>query len=100
MQTENEDGWSYSSYRRKEIAIAICETEREAIEKGNEALEVFEKHFDLNTSWNQKERFDSKKHLVSDSCYLQTPFSFFATVEALDFADLEKTLLKLKEISV
>ena len=72
-----------SSYKRKEIAIAICETFDEATQKGNEALEIFEKHFESNKAYNRKERFSknggpfgTKEDLISNLGYLKNPFPF------------------------
>lgn len=95
-----------SGYRSKKIAIAICEDFDKAALKGNKALEIFENHFPLNKHWNRKERFSKnggcfghKKNLITDSAYLETPFSFFASIKDLEFNDLEETLLELKKIT-
>jgi len=94
----------FDGHESKTITIGIFDTLDEAIVEGNKALEVFEKHFKLNTAWNRKERFSknggcfgSSKRLISNLAYLQTPFSFYAKIERLKYDDVEQTILNVLE---
>lgn len=93
IKTEDEEGLSYQT---KKTAIAICETYEQAMQKGNEALEVFERHFKLK----RKERFAYNRNLITEIGYLQTPFCFFASIITLEFFELEKKLIELKQIAI
>lgn len=93
-----------SVHQNKTITIGVFDTLEEAIVEGNKALEIFEKHFKLNTAWNKKERFSKNggcfgtaNRLITDLAYLQTPFSFFAKIEKLTYADVEETILGVLE---
>lgn len=94
----------FSGNETKTITVGVFDTLEEAIVEGNKALEIFEKHFKLNTAWNRKERFSknggcfgSEKRLISNSAYLQTPFSFFAKITKLKYDDVEESILGVLE---
>jgi len=89
----------HSGFTTKTITIGVFDTLDEAIIEGNKALEVFEKHFKLNTAYNKKERFSKNggcfgyaNRLITDLAYLQTPFSFFAKIQQLKYNDVEQTI--------
>jgi len=93
-----------SGHRSKEITIGIFDTLEEAIVEGNKAMEVFEKHFKLNTSWNKKERFSKNggcfgypNRLITPLGYLQTPFDFYAKITKLTYGDVEQTIAEVLE---
>ena len=86
----NIDGDSVS--RRDKITIGVYYEAASAYEAGNEALELLESKFALNPNYNRKERFSynggcfgEPKHLISNLGYLQTPFSFYANIEILNY---------------
>ena len=88
----------------KVITIGVFDTFEEAIVEGNKALEIFEKHFKLNTAWNKKDRFSknggcfgSANRLISPLAYLQCPFDFYAKITKLTHADTEQTILDVLE---
>jgi hypothetical protein len=88
-----------SGSETKTITLGVFDTLDEAIIEGNKALEVFEKHFKLNTAWNRKERFSKNggcfgnpNRLITDLAYLQTPFSFFAKITKLEYADVDQSI--------
>jgi hypothetical protein len=67
-------------------------------------MEVFEKHFKLNTSWNKKERFSKNggcfgypNRLITPLGYLQTPFDFYAKITKLTYGDVEQTIAEVLE---
>jgi hypothetical protein len=79
-----------STYRTNIITLGVFDDVQQAYTCGNESLAELEKHYPLNKNWNRKERFSanggcfgSAKHLISDSGYLTTPFSFFLSIETL-----------------
>ena len=81
------------TYKSKTVTIGVYDTAEEAYSAGNAALMGLEKRFPLNKNWNRKERFSKNggcfgypKHLITESAYLITPFSFFAQVTPLDIA--------------
>lgn len=86
----------------KTITIGVFDTFDEAIVEGNKALEVFEKKFKLNSTWNRKERFSKKGgvfgtavRLITNSAYLRTPFDFYAKITKLDYEDVEQTIVNV-----
>ncbi|MEK6880345.1 MAG: hypothetical protein AABY22_12085 [Nanoarchaeota archaeon] len=96
---KNED---FSGSETKTITIGVFDTLDEAIIEGNKALEIFEKHFKLNTAWNRKDRFSknggcfgSANRLISPLAYLQTPFDFYAKITKLTYTDIEQTILDI-----
>jgi len=95
---------AFSGHETKTITIGVFDTLDEAIVEGNKALEVFEKHFKLNTAWNIKDRFSKNggcfgaaKRLITPLAYLQTPFDFYAKIEKLAYSDVEETILEVLE---
>jgi hypothetical protein len=91
-----------SGYQNKTITIGVFDTFEEAIIEGNKALEVFEKHFKLNTAWNKKDRFGknngcfgSATRLITPLAYLQCPFDFYAKITKLTYGDVEQTILEI-----
>lgn len=92
----------HSGSETKTITIGVFDTFEEAIIEGNKALEVFEKHFKLNTAWNKKDRFGKNNgcfgtatRLITDLAYLQTPFNFFAKIQKLAYSDVEQTIFEV-----
>jgi len=90
--------------QNKTVTIGVFDEFDTAAIKGNEVLEVFEKHFKLNSHYNRKERFSknggcfgSPKTLITDLAYLQTPFSFYAKIETLNYLNIEQTILDVIE---
>lgn len=90
--------------KSKEITIGVFDTLDDAIVEGNKVLEVFEKHFKLNTAWNKKDRFSKNggcfgypKRLISQLAYLQTPFDFYAKITQLKYDDVEETIFEMIE---
>lgn len=88
----------------KKITLGVFDTRDEANVSGNKALEVFEKHFNLNPNYNKKVRFSnnggcfgSPKDLISNLAYLQTPFSFYAKITKLKYGDVEESILNAIE---
>lgn len=88
-----------SEHKSKTITLGVYDTIEEAILEGNKALEIFEKHFKLNTHWNVKDRFSknggcfgNSKTLITNLAYLQTPFEFYAKITKLDYLDVEETI--------
>jgi hypothetical protein len=97
---KNED--EEQKHVNKIITIGVFDTQDEAINEGNKSLEVFEKHFKLNPHYNKKERFSknggcfgSANNLVSDTAYLQIPFSFFAKIQTLHYEETEQTIINV-----
>lgn len=91
-----------SGHPSKTITIGVFDTLEEAIVEGNKALEIFEKHFKLNTAWNKKDRFSknggcfgSANRLISPLAYLQTPFDFYAKITQLTYGDVEQTITEV-----
>ena len=90
---------AFSGHETKRITIGIYDTLDEAIVEGNKALEVFEKHFKLNTAWNKKDRFSKNggpfgypNRLITPLAYLQTPFDFYTKITQLTYADVDETI--------
>ncbi len=86
--------------KTKKITIGVFDDFDSAVIEGNKNLEIFEKHFKLNKNYNKKERFSknggcfgSKKTLISNLAYLQTPFTFYAKIDTLVYSDVEETTL-------
>lgn len=93
-----------SGHPSKTITLGVFDTLEEAIVEGNKALEIFEKHFKLNTAWNKKDRFSKNGgcfgtacRLVTPLAYLQTPFDFYAKIEKLTYGDVEQTITEVLE---
>jgi len=94
----------FSQHKTKIITIGVFDTFEEAIIEGNKALEVFEKHFKLNTAWNKKDRFSKNggcfgnaDRLIGPLGYLQCPFDFYATIKQLEYCDVEQTIVEVLE---
>lgn len=93
-----------SEHKSKTITIGVFDTLEEAIVEGNKAMEVFEKHFKLNTAWNRKERFSTNggcfgypKRLITALGYLYAPFEFYAKIDQLKYDDVEQTIFEVLE---
>jgi len=94
----------FSGSESKTITVGVFDTFDEAIEAGNKALEVFEKHFKLNVHHNKKNRFGKNNgcfgystRLIIPLAYLQCPFDFYAKITTLKFQDAEQTILDVLE---
>ena len=91
-------------YKSKRITIGVFDTLDEAIIEGNKALEIFEKHFKLNSHWNRKDRFSKNgapfgyaNRLITPLAYLQCPFDFYAKITQLKYGDVNQTILEVLE---
>lgn len=89
----------YTPFHCKTITLGVCDTRDEANKIGNDGLVKFERHFKLNPHYNTKERFSNNggcfgrpNDLITDSAYLLTPFSFFAKITKLNYADVDETI--------
>ena len=89
--------------RSTEITIGVYDAYEDALTSGNEFLESMEKIFPLhkfpNGTYARKYRFSendgpfgSRRNLVTNLAYLQTPFSFFAKIETLKYMPIDKTI--------
>jgi hypothetical protein len=83
----------------KTITIGVFDTIEEAYEKGNAALEKFEKRFKFNPHYNRKERFSKNggpfgtpEHLITNTTWIQTPFQLFAKIEKLKYEPVEDAI--------
>ena len=85
------------------ITLSICDSFDEACHSGNHFLEGLESRFDLHVFSNgqqaEKERFSvdggcfgEPKTLISNLAYIQTPFTFYAKITTLRFADINETI--------
>lgn len=99
---EGESHWS-----NKTITIGVFDTFEEATVKGNEAMEVFENYFKLNPNYNKKERFSknggcfgSRRDLITNLSYLQTPFQFYAKITTLKYVDLTEAILNVLDAGI
>jgi hypothetical protein len=97
-----------SEHKSKTITIGVFDTLDEAIVEGNKVLELLESKFELHTFPDgrkaNKDRFGKNngcfgypQRLVTDMAYLKTPFSFFAKIEQLKYADIEQTITEVVE---
>ena len=98
------EGENDGGSRTKTITVGVFDTLDEAIVEGNKALEIFEKHFKLNTAWNKKDRFSknggcfgSANRLITPLAYLQCPFDFYAKITKLSYSDVEQTIVEVLE---
>jgi len=91
------------SYKSKTITIGVYDTFNEACENGNNILEVMESKFKLHVFPSgekaKKERFSknggsfkSKKALITNLAYLQTPFQFFAQIKTLKYTNTNESI--------
>jgi len=76
--------------RNKVVTIGIYSDFDIACNSGNDLLKKLESQFKLNPHWNKKERFSknggcmgTRKTLISNLSYLQTPFTFYAKITTL-----------------
>jgi hypothetical protein len=86
-------------YVSKTITIGVFDTIEEAYEKGNAALEKFEKRFKFNPNYNRSRRFSKNggpfglpEHLIGESTWIQTPFQLFAKIETLKYEPVEDAI--------
>jgi len=93
---KHEDG---HTSRRNTVTIGVYDNFDEACTEGNKALVVMESKYKLNPNRNKRKRFSknggcfgSKKSLVSNLAYLQTPFAFYANITTLSFGDVSETI--------
>lgn len=97
-----------TDYKNKKLTVGVFDTQDEAINEGNKALEVFESKFKLHKfpkgNEAKKERFSknggcfgSANNLVTNMAYLQTPFEFFAKITKLNYFDLEDSISEVVE---
>lgn len=89
--------------RNEVVTIGVYDTFEDACKHGNDLLEFLESKFELhqfpNGSTASKERFSknggcfgSKKTLVTDLAYLQTPFEFYAKIETLKYNPIDEVI--------
>jgi hypothetical protein len=92
-----------TDYSSKTITIGVFNDFNEAFDEGNKVLEFLESRFNLHEFPNGtkaiKERFSlnggcfgSKKTLITNMAYLQTPFSFFAKITELKHESIDEAL--------
>jgi hypothetical protein len=98
---ESED---FCGAKSKIITVGVFDTLDEAIAAGNEALEVFENHFELNSHHKKRDRFSKNggcfgtpNRLITNLAYLKTPFSFFAKITTLKYEPVENAILDVLE---
>ncbi|NDV83002.1 hypothetical protein [Bacteroides sp. 51] len=80
--------------RNKTITIGIFETLEEAIEKGNKALEILSKHFQVRSDdkFQLHYLFGNPCRLVTNCCYPTNGIQYFAKITPLRFDDLSNTI--------
>ena len=80
--------------RNKTITIGIFDTLEEAIEKGNKALEILSKHFQVrpDDKFQLHYLFGSPCRLVTNCCYPTNGIQYFAKITPLKFDDLSNTI--------
>lgn len=80
--------------RNKTITIGIFDTLEEAIEKGNKALEILSKHFQVrpDDKFQLHYLFGSPCRLVTNCCYSTNGIEYFAKITPLKFDDLSNTI--------
>jgi hypothetical protein len=83
-----------STSRNKEVTIGVYDDFDDACKGGNKVLEYLETKYKLNPNYNRKERFSknggcfgSKRTLISNLAYIQTPFTFYAKITTLKYED-------------
>ena len=76
--------------RNKTITIGIFDTLEEAIEKGNKALEILSKHFQVRP--DDKFQLHYLCRLVTNCCYPTNGIQYFAKITPLRFDDLSNTI--------
>jgi hypothetical protein len=89
------------SYDDKTVALGMYDTYENACDMGNKLLELMESRFPLHVFPNgntKKERFGyynfeqykQKHNIVSNSGYLETPFTFYAKIATVDFVEFDE----------
>lgn len=80
--------------RNKIITIGIFDTLEQAIEKGNKALEILSKHFQVRSDdkFQLHDLFGSPCRLVTNCCYPTNGIQYFAKITPLKFDDLSNTI--------
>lgn len=90
------------SCNNKIVNLGMYDTYEEACSAGNKFLELMENKFPLHVFPNnrntRKERFGYynlggnryKYNIVSNVAYLQTPFTFYAKIETINFVELSE----------
>lgn len=75
--------------RKKTITIGIFDTLEEAIEKGNKALEILSKHFQVrpDDKFQLHHLFGYPCRLVTNCCYPTNGIEYFASITPLRFDD-------------
>lgn len=81
---------NFSGSTNKTITIGIFDTLEEAINKGNEAIEILAKSFEVrhDDKFMLKFLFGAPKRLVSNCCYSTRGIQYFARITPLYFDDL------------
>lgn len=99
---------NFSGYKDKTITIGVFNDFNDACHAGNEALMEMESQFKMHVfpsgAEAKKERFsedggcfNTKKTLISNLAYLNTPFSFYAKITTLKHDDLKETIKNIIE---
>lgn len=70
------------------VTIGVFDSLDVACVEGNKQLAVLESKFKLNPHYNRRERFTPNMRLITDLGYLQTPFSFFAKIDTLQYTEI------------
>lgn len=86
-----EPQWSHDSgYRENTVLIGVFNTIEEAVEKGNEAVKLLSKYFEVRDT----DRFEvhgpvgCPLRLVSNCCYPTNGVSYFATISQVEVNEL------------
>lgn len=89
----NEDISRYTIYT---ITIGVYDTLNEAIQHGNEAINVLSKYFEVRSDdhFAKNALFGMPRRLVSNCCYPTQQISYFAKIIPLHFDDLEEAIIE------
>ena len=97
-----------SGYKEKIITIGVFDDFNDACDAGNKVLMEMEDQFKMHVfpsgTTAKKERFskdggcfNTKKTLISNLAYLNTPFSFYAKITTLKHDNLKDTIKSISE---
>lgn len=95
-----EPQWSHDTgYREDTVLIGVFDTIEEAVEKGNEAVKLLSKHFEVRDT----DRFEVHGpvgvplRLVSNCCYPTNGASYFARISPVEVGELSDIVEKIFE---
>lgn len=83
-----------SQFTTKTIGVGIFDTIDEAVKKGNDAIKVLAKHFEVRheDQFYMKGIFGIPDTLVTNCCYPTRGIQYFAKIEKIEFDCLEETI--------